>query len=416
MTQVVVIGAGAAGAAALACLHAAGCGALALEARDRVGGRIWTLHPAGWPAPVELGAEFVHSELDGLQLVAPPPEGRDWTRIADKLVPAGEFAGGSDAVFERMAAATGPDRSFATFLDQQCQDLPARARTGALAFIEGYEAANPARISVVSLQREFARGTGPQASRPCGGYDQWFAGLLASDRLRLGEPVRRVSWRAGAVEVVTPNASVRARAAIITLPLAVLQSGTVEFDPPLTAKREALAGLVMGNARRVVLRLRQRFWDQLHDGQGAALTGLRFLFGREGAVPVWWTDARAPQITGWAGGRHADALAGLDAATVSSRAVAALAAQLGVPAASIERELIEAHTHDWQTDPFARGAYSYAAVGSAEAHAALAEPLAGTLFFAGEATDASGRHATVPGAIASGRRAAEEALTVLSRP
>jgi monoamine oxidase len=71
------------------------------------------------------------------------------------------------------------------------------------------------------------------------------------------------------------------------------------------------------------------------------------------------------------------------------------------------------HVHDWQADPFARGSFSYMAVDGGEAQAKLAEPLAGTLFFAGEATVSDGNQATVQGAIASGRRAASEVLAVL---
>jgi monoamine oxidase len=66
--------------------------------------------------------------------------------------------------------------------------------------------------------------------------------------------------------------------------------------------------------------------------------------------------------------------------------------------------------HDWQTDPFARGAYSYVKAGGDSAQAGLAAPLEQTLFFAGEATDVSGYHGTVHGAIASGHRAAQEIL------
>ena len=68
--------------------------------------------------------------------------------------------------------------------------------------------------------------------------------------------------------------------------------------------------------------------------------------------------------------------------------------------------------HDWVHDPFTRGAYSYSMVGGLDAPAALARPLAGTLFFAGEATDTEGATGTVHGAIASGQRAARQLLRV----
>ncbi|MGA7825849.1 MAG: FAD-dependent oxidoreductase, partial [Steroidobacteraceae bacterium] len=76
----------------------------------------------------------------------------------------------------------------------------------------------------------------------------------------------------------------------------------------------------------------------------------------------------------------------------------------------IAGELEGWYYHDWQADPFARGAYSYVAVGGSEARAALACPIETTLFFAGEATDTGGEAGTVTGALQSGLRAAREAL------
>ncbi|HTD53387.1 MAG TPA: FAD-dependent oxidoreductase, partial [Thermoanaerobaculia bacterium] len=81
----------------------------------------------------------------------------------------------------------------------------------------------------------------------------------------------------------------------------------------------------------------------------------------------------------------------------------------GISKRRIERLLIASHSHDWSADPFARGAYSYVAVGGAAAPKALARPLQNTLIFAGEATD-NEESGTVPGAIASGRRAARAIL------
>jgi monoamine oxidase len=74
-----------------------------------------------------------------------------------------------------------------------------------------------------------------------------------------------------------------------------------------------------------------------------------------------------------------------------------------------------AWTHNWRDDPFARGAYSYLVVGGTDAPTKLSRPLEQTLFFAGEATDPEGRTGTVHGAIATGRRAAEQLLGALSR-
>ena len=92
------------------------------------------------------------------------------------------------------------------------------------------------------------------------------------------------------------------------------------------------------------------------------------------------------------------------------RGVETLARLLGVSIDSVAALLEEAYFHDWQTDPFSMGAYSYGKVQSDGAQEALAAPVENTLFFAGEATDTDGHNGTVHGAIASGRRAAEEIL------
>jgi monoamine oxidase len=113
-------------------------------------------------------------------------------------------------------------------------------------------------------------------------------------------------------------------------------------------------------------------------------------------------------LTAWAGGHAADRMLAEGGEAMIDRALDALAATLGIPRRRLASMLVAAHTHDWQADPFSRGAYSYAGVGGSGAHRELAKPLAGTLFFAGEAT--SGQTGTVAGAIESGRRAARQVL------
>jgi monoamine oxidase len=88
---------------------------------------------------------------------------------------------------------------------------------------------------------------------------------------------------------------------------------------------------------------------------------------------------------------------------------------LGVAPDRLAREFVDAHEHDWAADPYARGAYSYALVGGAGAGVRFAEPVADTLFFAGEHTAEGGHSATVHGALASGRRAAERVRAALGR-
>jgi hypothetical protein len=71
-------------------------------------------------------------------------------------------------------------------------------------------------------------------------------------------------------------------------------------------------------------------------------------------------------------------------------AINSLSTTFRTPAPRIASQLTAFHFHDWSADPFARGAYTYPGVGGIKAAKTLAEPLAGTLFFAGEATDFEG--------------------------
>jgi monoamine oxidase len=166
----------------------------------------------------------------------------------------------------------------------------------------------------------------------------------------------------------------------------------------------------MGAVARIVLRFRERFWEHRPE-----LAPFGFLHSFDPAVPTWWTalPVRVPLLTGWAAGPAAAQFAGQDRASVAARAAGSLARLLGMPEAALHDLLVACHWHDWQSDPYARGAYSYVPAGAMDARRALARPVEDTLFFAGEATEVSGHSAMVHGAIRTGRRAAAEVLRAM---
>lgn len=190
----------------------------------------------------------------------------------------------------------------------------------------------------------------------------------------------------------------------------------MRFDPPLPAKKlAALEKLEMGKVIRIVLRFRERFWENIRPQKSKALANMSFLLSHDEWFPTWWTSlpTKLPIITGWAPFRRAEKLSVESRESIIERSLKSLSSILQADQRHIEELLEAAYVHNWQTDPFARGAYSYGKVGSDGAHEALAEPLNDTLFFAGEATDIEGNNGTVHGAIASGRRAAREILETL---
>ncbi|HEX5476997.1 MAG TPA: NAD(P)/FAD-dependent oxidoreductase, partial [Burkholderiales bacterium] len=308
--------------------------------------------------------------------------------------------------------------SFDAFLEAQPR-LAARTRTFARMMVQGFDAADPARASARAIAEEWGGGEmGASQPRPAGGYGALLGWLGASVeprllRLRLQHVVRQVRWSAGKVqlsgEFLGRPFSVRARQAIVTLPLGVLQSRAVRFSPALGAKRAALRALASGPVVKIALRFDLSFWEARHRDIG-------FFHNPAAPFPTFWTQlpARAPLLIGWAGGPKAEALRGLDADAIARKALGSLEATLGRNAAA-ESRLQNVHVQDWQRDPYAAGAYSYVLTAGGGAREALAAPVGDTLFFAGEATDAAGNAGTVAGALQSGIRAARELLCARPR-
>lgn len=176
---------------------------------------------------------------------------------------------------------------------------------------------------------------------------------------------------------------------MITLPVGVLQArpeepGGLRLRPDPPRIRKALDGLTMGSVLRLAFWFREFPWEQER---------LSFLHLGGGPFNVWWSayPLRWPLAIAWSGGPPAKALSGRAQEEIESTALTALAEQLGVPTCRVKSRVLGVWSHDWDADPHARGAYSYARVGGCEAAKTLARPVAGTLFFAGEATDGRGR-------------------------
>ncbi|MBV8784720.1 MAG: FAD-dependent oxidoreductase [Gammaproteobacteria bacterium] len=425
--EVLVIGAGAAGLAAAAELAAAGRSTLVLEARDRLGGRIWTRPEAGLAVPVELGAEFIHGAAAATRTRL-ALAGTGTVDAADSHVRLrlGHLHSG-DSLFEEVQRALKEtqaldraDMAFDTLLERHLRTaLSADARRFARTMAQGFDAADTRRASARAIRDEWSGGTLGEApqSRPEGGYAALIEALRAplADspvQLRLQCPVSEVRWSPRGVEVraraLNSQLRVRARRCILAVPLELLRGGraAVRFAPALAAKRAALRYIASGPVVKLLLRFAEAFWERL---EGGRYRDTGFFHAPHAPIPTFWSaaPARAPLLVAWAGGPRAARLAGQSPPQLVRTALASLAHLFGRRALS---PLEAYYYHDWQRDPFARGAYSYLTVGGGEARQQLAEPLAATLFFAGEATDADGEAGTVAGAVQSGTRAAQQLL------
>lgn len=355
----------------------------------------------GLAVPVELGAEFIHGRpkatLALLQRACIP--GVDSTRTQrfvdrGRLRPIDAFAEAQKAM-RATAVLKKQDLSFEEFLKSR-KNLSPVTRTFATMMVQGFDAADPARVSARDIADEWQSALGASQMRPQGGYGPLLEFLAKDLSIRLRTVVREIRWQRRSVEI----AGVRARQAVITLPLGVLQSGTVRFLPELKEKNSSLAKLASGPVIRVAMRFRDAFWNE-------RCPNVAFFHSPHAAFPTFWTPLpmRAPLLTAWAGGPKAARLTGSSKKELLRHALASVRSVLGrVP------DPEAAYVQDWQADPFARGGYSYVRVGGEGARELLQKPLEGTLFFAGEATNTEGEAGTVGGALQSGYRAARELL------
>ena len=395
-------------------LRAAGRDVLILESSNRIGGRVMTLNDTLAGIPVELGAEFIHGDapitrklLDEARLVTVPVLGDHFRSDDGELSPQGPVWKRMSRVFRYMNADRKTDRSFAEFLDGNPGGRAlARERQLARGFIEGFNGADASLISEKSLAQQGNPTEGAaEAARIINGYgsliDYMSRDLTRS--IRTGERVTRVNWQDAGVTVTTGKGEqYTAAAAILTVPLPMLQDGSVTLTADLPTIRNAAKLLMMGHVAHVGIIVKERFWEK-------KLENVSFVHSPERPFNVWWTQnpVAAPLIVAWSGGPPArELMSGGDVETV---VLCEMARVFGIQRKRAESLIDSIHYHSWSTDPHTLGAYSYAGVGGAFAARTLARSFENRIYFAGEATD-SGSSGTVEGALASGKRAAEKFL------
>jgi len=434
--DVLILGAGMAGLTAARALAERGVRVCVLEAKPRVGGRILSQKVEGG-GTVELGAEFVHGRPSELWALIDEVGAKTVERhgsMLRELQPGTLVADdpNDNAMFEpleqlensdQLENFTAHDQTFADWL--ATSNVAHDIRPALTAYVEGFNAADAHRISVRSLGIQQKAEDATEADRSWhlpAGYAQlpdYLAARLKDlgTQIRLDCEVLSIRWTPGNVVVETTQGELTAPRSIVTFPLGVLHKVNHPTGIRITPEPAAIAQarrLAMGHASRFTMIFRSQYWQltQLIDQQ--TVGSMSFLFASNHMPPVWWTSHpdpnTLPALTGWVGGPRALALEGKTPDELASDACAALAKIFALDEHLVRSNLVATYSHDWSADPFAQGAYSYVPVGAVDASAAIAQPQADTLFFAGEHTDITGNWGTVHAAIRSGLRAAEQIL------
>jgi monoamine oxidase len=418
--HIIVIGAGAAGLMVARELARAGKKVTVLEARDRCGGRIHPLPTAEFGYPAEGGAEFVHGEapvtrdlLREARLSLLPIRGARWS--ADQgAFSRNELPDPHTARFYECLAKLKADVTVADFLKQHFAGPEHnRLRHFVATMVEGYDAADPARASMLALRDEWTNSNRSMQARVVGGYGA-LIDFLAADCNKHGARIH-LHAAVGAIKTADERAVIHCAngdahagdVAVLTVPLPVLNE--IMLPPALRDKVAAAADIGFGNVIKFVLRFKSRWWTS---GKGKDLSDLLFLRSDE-TIPVWWTQhpTEHPVLTGWIAGPRTKRLAHLDEKKLVETAIASLANIFGLTPERLKRDMIAARAINWANDPFARGAYSYATTETRKARTRLAGQEGGVVLFSGEALYRGQDMGTVEAALASGL---ETARTILA--
>jgi monoamine oxidase len=421
LADVIVIGAGMAGITAARELCERGITVAVLEARERIGGRLWSIRDLGG-APVEAGAEFIHGvgaatwpEVQRAGLTTRPcPLMRDTlfnvggaTRWLPWIVlhPA---AWRCFPILGSVRRAKPPDHSAREFIERR--GYRGRARVLAEMTLTAHLPGSIDEVGVLGLAADgvLRLETGLN-HRIAEGYDRLVEQMAAGLDVRLGFEVDTVRWSPEGVVVRSADGEeLGARAAICTLPVGVLESGRVRFEPELTdGKRRALEQLEMGPVLKVLLEFRDRFWPSWAANIGCG-TGPVTLYW-----PVFYGERNGPAVlTAYCTGPRAAHLSQRS----EDEAVAIVLDDLRrlFPKADPHGSIVAHRLVDWAADPYALGGYTFLRPGGVGARERLRRSDTGRLFWAGSATESSPIAATVEAAYNSGLRAAREVCEVLA--
>lgn len=409
---VLIVGAGMAGLSAARSLVDAGLRVRVIEARDRIGGRVYT--DRGWGVPLEMGASWIHGAADNplmelaqsarAQLVS--TDYYEWAKlVVDPQLQPLDYDPATWRTFVERARSRVDDGSLAAAVKAAAAGARlSESESAQLAFyltteIENEYGADTDQLSATTFDKgDYCGGDQDVITN---GYDALPKLLANGLEIVLNTPVSGVAQKPGSVIVQARGRSFEGSAAIITVPLGVLKSGAITFDPPLPeGHTRAVNALGFGVLSKSFFRFDRRSW-KLDNAFYQYLGPGRDLWSQ------WFTltGAAGPIVLAFNAG---DQGRFVESSSQQDLIASALPVARRIFGGGIS--LAEVRTSGWSVDPHARGAYSFHAPGSGlDDRRRLQQPIGDRIYLAGEAVGVN-NPATVTGAVLSGRYAAGQLL------
>jgi monoamine oxidase len=420
MNNVIVIGGGAAGLMVAFELSKHKYNVTVLEAKNRLGGRIFTVDEASFSQPVEAGAEFIHGDMPLTQSLL-KQAGVSYYAVEGEMfhLKDGKFkkehnTPGWHQLMQQMKALK-TDISLADFLTTYYNDEKHKAlRKSVEGFAGGFDLADIQTVSTKSLYYEWSKESGRQY-RINGGYIQ-LINYLFSQCTNNGCTIetdccaKKISWQNNEVDILTMCSRLfKSDLVVITVPVGVLQAKTndenyMEFTPSIHQHMRAAENIGFGGVIKVVLEFTQNFWKNKEKN-----TGFIFI---DGAMPTWWTQLPIDNaiLTGWIGGNKANLLKEYSDDEILQTALASLANAFAIPVDHLKTKLKASFVANWCKEPDINGGYSFNTLYSDEAKNMLQQPVNNTIYFAGEALYNGPYGGTVEAALESAKKTVHEIL------